>query len=110
MEKCYRDIQHRGQIAGLNLLEIFVLLGVPLLLAPLFTLLNINFGIILLIEFFLYILFRLAAKVSPFDFGLASFIFSRFIWPRRLSGYILDEQKYMKTKAKSAAPNKQNVN
>lgn len=108
MEKCYRDIQQRGQIAGLNLLEVFILLGIPLLLAPLFTLLNITFGVILLIEFFLYILFRLAAKVSPFDFGLVSFIFSRFIWPRRLSSFILDEQKYIKTK--SVAPKKQNVN
>lgn len=108
MEKCYRDIQHRGQIAGLNVLEVFILLGVPLLLAPIFTLLNINLGIIFLIDFFLYLLFRLAAKVSPFDFGLVSFVFSRFIWPRRLSGFGLDEQKYIKMPVKSPPP--KNVN
>ncbi len=110
MEKCYRDIQHRGQIAGLNILEVFILLGVPLILAPIFTLLNINLGIIFLFEFFLYLLFRLAAKVSPFDFGLVSFIFSRFIWPRRLSGFGLDEQKYFKTPVKTPAVKNQDVN
>ncbi|MCI0515524.1 hypothetical protein L0128_20105 [candidate division KSB1 bacterium] len=110
MEKCYRDIQHRGQIAGLNLLEVFILLGVPLMLFPIFTLLKINFGIILLIDFFLYVLFRLAARVSHFDYGLASFIFARFIWPRRLSGYILDEQQYLRNKASLATPKSQNVN
>lgn len=98
MEKCYRDIQHRGQIAGLNLPEVFILLGVPLLLFPIFTLLNINFGIILLIELFLYFLFRLAARVSSFDYGLVSFLFSKFIWPKNLSAYGLDERQYFKSK------------
>ena len=75
MEKCYRDIQSRGQIAGLSLLEVFILLAVPILLFPFFTLLNLNFGIILVIEILLYKLFRLAARVSNFDYGLASFVY-----------------------------------
>jgi hypothetical protein len=98
MEKCYRDIQSRGQIAGLSLLEVFILLAVPILLFPFFTLLNLNFGIILVIEIFLYTLFRLAARVSHFDYGLASFLYSRFIWPRQLSAYGLDEKEYIKDK------------
>lgn len=96
MEKCYRDIQNRGQIAGLNLLEIFILLGVPLLLFPIFTLIGINVAVIFLIEILLYFLFRLASRISTFDFGLVSFICSRMIWPRRLSAYILDERQYLK--------------
>lgn len=105
MEKCYRDIQLRGQIAGLNLPEVFILLAVPLLLFPIFTLFDINFGLILLIEGFMFFLFRLAAKVSHFDYGLASFIFSRFIWPRKLAAYGLDERRYLKTDAGSATGN-----
>jgi len=101
MEKCYRDIQSRGQIAGLSLLEIFILLAVPILLFPFFTLLNLNFGIILVIEIFLYTLFRLAARVSHFDYGLASFVYSRFIWPRSLSAYGLDEKEYIKDKVQN---------
>ena len=99
MEKCYRDIQSRGQIAGLSLLEVFILLAVPILLFPFFTLLNLNFGIILVIEILLYTLFRLAARVSNFDYGLASFVYSKFIWPRRLSAYGLDEKGYIKDKS-----------
>ena len=96
MEKCYRDIQHRGQIAGLNLLEVFILLGIPLILFPIFTLLNLYSGIILLIEILLYLLFRLTARLSHFDYGLASFVFSKFIWPKKLSAYGLDEKHYIK--------------
>ena len=100
MEKCYRDIQNRGQIAGVNLLEVFVLLGVPIILFPIFTLLNLNFGFILIIEVFLYAVFRLANRVSHFEFGLLSFIYSKFIWPKKLSAYGLDESQYIKDRIK----------
>jgi len=96
MEKCYRDIQSRGQIAGLSLLEVFILIGVPLLLFPIFTLLKLSFGIILIIEVVLYTLFRLTARMSPFDYGLASFVFSKFVWQKQLSAYVLDEKSYIK--------------
>jgi hypothetical protein len=96
MEKCYRDIQSRGQIAGLSLLEVFILLAVPILLFPIFTLLNLSFGIILVIEILLYTLFRMAARSSHFDYGLLSLVYSRFIWPRRLSAYEIDERTYIK--------------
>jgi hypothetical protein len=96
MEKCYRDIQSRGQIVGLSLLEVFVLLAVPILLFPFFTLLNLSFGIILVIEVLLYTVFRMAARSSHFDYGLLSLVYSRFIWPRRLSAYEIDEREYIK--------------
>lgn len=109
MEKCYRDIQSRGQIAGLNLLEIFILVGIPLILFPIFTLLKLNFGIILIIEILLYTLFRLAARVSHFDYGLASFVFSKFIWPKKLSAFGLDERKYIRdNERKFQIPNNNN--
>ncbi len=96
MEKCYRDLQSKGQIAGLSLLEVFILLGVPILLFPIFTLLKLSFGIILLIDVLLYALFRLAARSSQFDYGLVSLVYSKFIWPRQLSAYGLDEKEYLK--------------
>ena len=96
MEKCYRDIQSRGQIVGLSLLEVFILLAVPILLFPFFTLLNLSFGIILVIEVLLYTVFRMAARSSHFDYGLLSLVYSRFIWPRRLSAYEIDEREYIK--------------
>jgi uncharacterized membrane protein len=101
MEKCYRDIQTRGQIAGLNMLELFILIAIPILLFPVFTLLNINFGIILIIEILLFVIFRLAAKVSPFDYGFVSFVYSKFIWPQRLSAFVLDEKKYLKDESEA---------
>lgn len=96
MEKCYRDIQSRGQLAGLSLIEVFILLGVPILLFPIFTLLKLSFGIILVIDVLLYLLFRLAARSSQFDYGLVSLVYSRFIWPRQLSAFGLDEKRYFK--------------
>ncbi len=96
MEKCYRDIQSRGQLAGLSLVEVFILLGVPILLFPIFTLLKLSFGIILLIDVLLYTLFRLAARSSQFDYGLVSLVYSKFIWPKQLSGFGLDETSYIK--------------
>ena len=98
MEKCYRNIQDRGQIAGLNLLDLFILIGMPILLFPIFTLLSLNFSIIFAIELLLYVLFRLAGRVSNFEYGLTSFIYSKFIWPKKLSAYVLDEKLYIKPK------------
>lgn len=96
MEKCYREIQVRGQIAGLNILELFVLIAIPVILFPLFTLLNWHALIILAIELVLYLVFRFAAALSNFDYGLASFVFSKFIWPKKLAAYPLDETRYIK--------------
>jgi hypothetical protein len=97
MEKCYRDIQNRGQIARLNILELFILIGVPLLLFPIFTLLKLNTFIIMVIEAGLYILFRLADKISTFEYGMASYVYSKFIWPQKLSAFALDEKQYLKS-------------
>lgn len=96
IEKCYRDIQSRGQLAGLSLVEVFILLGVPILLFPIFTLLKLSFGIILIIDVLLYALFRFAARSSQFDYGLISFFYFQFIWPRHLSAFGADEKIYLK--------------
>jgi len=56
----------------------------------------LSFGVILIIEVLLYTIFRLAARISHFDYGLASFVFSKFIWPRKLSAFSLDEKAYFK--------------
>lgn len=95
MEKCYRDIQNRGQIAKINVLELFILIGVPLILFPIFTLFNLNTFVIILIEIALYVIFRMADRISTFDYGMASFVYSRFIWPQKLSAFALDERRYI---------------
>lgn len=104
MEKCYREIQNQGRVAGVNIVELFILLAVPLLLFPVFTLLKLNSLIIFAIELLLYIIFRLAERVSTFGFGLASFVYSKLIWPRRLSAYSLDEKHYLKDKKMPEKP------
>lgn len=97
MEKCYQHIQSRGQIAGLSLVEIFILLGVPLVLFPIFTLFSLNTIAIVILEIVLYIVTRLANRVSRFDHGLLSWIFSKFVWPQQLSAFPLDEKRYLKS-------------
>ena len=105
MEKCYRDIQDRGQIAGMSIIEIFILIGLPLILFPIFTVFNLNVIFILALEVLLVVIFRLAGRLTTFDYGLASFVLSRFVWPSRLSSYTLDEQRYIKTAAQSSSDN-----
>jgi hypothetical protein len=94
-EKCYRDLQSRGEIAGVGLFELLALVAVPILLFPIFTLLNLSFFFILVIEVVLVVLFRMANRVSPFAHGLASYVFYHFIWPKKLSAYKLEEQDYL---------------
>lgn len=106
MEKCYREIQTRGEIAGVNILEMFILIAFPIVLFPFFTLLDWNVGIILLLDILLYLAFRLGNKVSHFDYGLASFVFSKFVWPQKLSAYGLDERRYLKDENEPGAAGK----
>jgi len=94
-EKCYRDLQGRGEIAGVGLFALFALLAVPILLFPIFTLLDVSFFYILVLDLILFILFRLGNRVSPFEHGLISYACFNFIWPRRLSAYQLDERDYV---------------
>jgi hypothetical protein len=94
-EKCYRDLQSRGEIAGVGLFALFALLAVPLLLFPIFTLLDVSFFYILVLDLILFILFRLGNRVSPFEHGLISYACFNFIWPRRLSAYKLEERDYL---------------
>lgn len=106
MEKCYREIQSRGEIAGVNILELFILIGFPIILFPFFTLLNWNVGIILILDILLYLGFRLGNKISHFDHGLTSFIFSKFVWPQKLSAFGLDERRYLKEEQGAGAAEK----
>lgn len=90
-EKCYRDLQTQGEVFGIGLFELLALLAVPLLLFPIFTLLDVSFLYIAAVEIVLIVLFRLANSVSPFRYGFISYVHYHFIWPRALSGYPLDE-------------------
>jgi hypothetical protein len=94
-EKCYRDLQSRGEIAGVGLFELLALVAVPILLFPVFTLLDLSFFFILVIDLILFVLFRMANRVSPFEHGLASYVCFHFIWPRKLSAYKLEERDYL---------------
>ncbi len=94
-EKCYRDLQSRGEIAGVGLFALFALLAVPILLFPIFTLLDVSFFYILVLDLMLFILFRQGNRVSPFEHGLISYACFNFLWPRRLSAYKLEEKDYL---------------
>jgi hypothetical protein len=94
-EKCYRDLQSHGEIAGVGLFELFALLAVPLALFPIFTLLDISFFYILLVVLALFFLFRQGNQVSPFAHGLISFYCFNFVWPKKLSAYKLEERDYL---------------
>jgi len=93
-EKCYRDLQSRGEIAGVGLFALFALLAVPIVLFPIFTLLDVSFFYILVLELMLFFVFRQGNRVSPFEHGLLSYIYFNFIWPRKLSAYKLEERDY----------------
>jgi len=94
-EKCYRDLQSRGEIAGVGLFALFALLGVPIALFPVFTLLDVSFFYILILELILFFVFRQGNRVSPFEHGLLSYVYFNFIWPRKLSAYRLEEREYL---------------
>jgi predicted membrane metal-binding protein len=94
-EKCYRHLQGRGEIAGVGLFAVLALVAVPILLFAVFTLLDINFFYILIIEAALVVVFRMANRVSPFEHGLVSFVCFHLLWPKRLSAYKLEERDYL---------------
>lgn len=86
-EKCYRDLQTHSSIGGVGLFELLALLAVPILLFPIFTLLNLNFIYILAFEIALVVVFRMANSISPFHHGLISFVAYHFLWPKKLSAF-----------------------
>lgn len=94
-EKCYRDLQSRGEIAGIGLFALFALVAVPIVLFPIFILLEVSFFYILVLDLLLFLMFRLGNRVSPFEHGLLSYVFFNFIWPRQLSAYKLEERDYL---------------
>lgn len=94
-EKCYRNLQSHGEIAGVGLFALLALVAVPILLFPIFTLLEINFFYILLIDVALLVVLRLANRLSPFEHGLVSYVCFHFYWPKKLSAYRLQEKDYL---------------
>lgn len=94
-EKCYRDLEARSGISGIGIIEIMALLAVPIMLFPVFVLLDLNFIYILGIEIMLVVIFRMANNISPFQHGLISFIASNFLWPKKLSAFKLQERNYL---------------
>ena len=93
-EKCYRHLQTQSGIGGIGLLELLALLAVPIMLFPVFVIMELNFVYILGIEIMLAIVFRMANKISPFQHGLASFVSFNFLWPKKMSAFKLQEQSY----------------
>ena len=91
-EKCYRHLQTPSGIGGVGLFELLALLAVPILLFPVFVIMELSFIYILGIEIMLAIVFRMANKVSPFQHGLISFVSFNFLWPKRLSAFKPQEQ------------------
>jgi hypothetical protein len=96
LEKCYREIQAHGQLGGVSIIEIMILLAFPIMLAPIFTWLGLNLLFVLALDLILYALLRFGNRISGFDYGVVSFFSFNFIWPRRLSGFNLDEHDYLK--------------
>ncbi len=94
-EKCYRHLQIQSGVGGVGLLEMLVLVAVPILLIPMFTLFDVNFLFIIIVEIGLFILFRFANKITPFAFGLTSYIGFHFLWPKKLSAFVLREFDYI---------------
>ncbi|MBC6947529.1 hypothetical protein DWB58_06285 [candidate division KSB1 bacterium] len=97
-EKCYREIQAHSQLAGVSPIEAIILLAVPIVLAPFFTLMDINLLFAFVIDIFVYALLRFSNRLSGFDHGLVSFLSFHFIWPKQLSGFKLDEHDYLRKK------------
>jgi len=95
-EKCYREIQSHGQLAGVSPIEAIILLAVPIVLAPILTVLNINLLFSLALALVLYAILRLSSTVSGFDHGAISFILYHFVWRRNLSSFALDEHDYLR--------------
>ena len=94
-EKCYRHLQSRGEILGMSLFEGFALLTAPIILFLLFTLFKINSIYIIFFEAILVTIFRMGNKVSPFQFGMLSFVAYHVLWPRKLAAYKLEEYDYL---------------
>lgn len=101
-EKCYREIQSPGELFGISFVEIMVLIAVPLLLAPFFTLIKINLIYALAIDALLYALVRFSNRLSGFEYGVISALCYHFVWPRQLSGYVLDEHDYIRATSPKA--------
>ncbi len=95
-EKCYREIQAHGQLGGVSLLELIILLAFPIALAPVFVWLKLNLLIIFALDVALYAVLRMGNRVSGFDYGVLSFFSFHFLWPRQLSAFVLEEHDYLR--------------
>ena len=95
-DKCYREIQTPGQLGGVSVLELFILIAFPIALAPLFIWLKLNLLIVFALDVALYAVLRLGNRVSGFEHGVISFFSFHFLWPRQLSAFVLDEHDYLR--------------
>ena len=95
-EKCYREIQAHGQLGGVSIIELFVLIAFPIALAPLFVWLELNLLIVFALTLMLYAVLRVGNRVSGFDFGVISFLSFYLLWPRQLSAFVLEEHDYVR--------------
>ena len=94
-ERCYREIQMRNGVGGVSLFELLALLAVPIMFLPIFTYFEIHLILIIFIEAGLYAFFRFANKVSPFEFGVISYICFHFLWPKDLSAFPVQEERHI---------------
>jgi hypothetical protein len=94
-EKCYRDLQSRGELAGISLFELMALLALTLLLFMIFNLLGLSLIYIVVIDVIIFAILRQANRISPFEHDVISLFCFHFVWPRKLSAYKLDEQDYL---------------
>jgi hypothetical protein len=83
-------------LGGVSLIELFILLGFPIALAPVFVWLNLNLLFVFALDLVLYALLRMGNRVSGFDYGVISFFSFHFLWPRQLSGFALEEHDYLR--------------
>ena len=103
-EKCYREIQSPSQLGGVSPVEAFVLLAVPIVLAPIFTVLGINLIFALAADVVLYTILRFGNRLSGFEHGIVSYVSFHFRWPRKLSGFNLREHDYLRQRRITVPP------
>lgn len=95
-EKCYREIQAHGQLGGVSLIELFILIAFPIALAPVFIWLELNLLFVFALTLVLYAALRFGNRISGFDYGVISFLSFHLFWPRQLSAFVLEEHDYLR--------------
>ena len=95
-EKCYREIQSHGQLGGVSPIELIVLIGFPILVAPVLTMLDLNLLLAFALDAIVYAVLRISNRLSGFEHGVISFLNFQFVWPRKLPAFPLEEHDYLR--------------